>query len=137
MKLFRLKSIKFRGFNNLTHAYFCSTVSATPEHLISTTFLINEKSGQSLPVIDHTHYILSYINKGILFPRNSDVHHISEDVVNSLAKHFPHIFTSKYYQHSQNRNYTLKQKTVRSPTACYVAYTHVYTAQRNGRTFTC
>jgi hypothetical protein len=40
-------------------------------------------SGERASVIDSTYYI----NKEILCPGNNVVHHISEDVLNSLAKH--------------------------------------------------
>jgi hypothetical protein len=52
---------------------------AISKQLIFTSLLISETSGENLSVIDSTHFI----NKGILCARNNDVHHISEDFLNS------------------------------------------------------
>jgi hypothetical protein len=48
---------------------------------------MREKSEESLSVIHSAYYTPYYINKGILCPRNNDVHHISEDVLHDLAKY--------------------------------------------------
>jgi hypothetical protein len=87
MKLFRLKSIKFRGFFyewQFNSCIFMHSTTFISDQLISTTFLNRETSGDSQSVIDSTYYIPNYISKGILCPRNNNVHHTSEDVLNSL-----------------------------------------------------
>jgi hypothetical protein len=63
----------------LTDLYLCSSADAVSESLICTALLIRGTSGESLSAIDSAHYI----SKVILCPRHNDVHHISEDVLNS------------------------------------------------------
>jgi hypothetical protein len=71
--------------NYISHTHLGSNADAVPEQLINTALLITETPGEGLFVVDSTYYIL-YINKATLCPRENDVHHISEYVLNSLEE---------------------------------------------------
>jgi hypothetical protein len=74
--------INVRKNSNLTRTRLNGNAIAVSE-CVSTALWIREMSGQAVSVVESTYYI----SKGSLCPRNNDVHHISEDILNILAKH--------------------------------------------------
>jgi hypothetical protein len=118
--------------------YLCINTVAISKPLISTTFLIREMSGESLSVIDYTCYIPHYINKGILCPKSNDVHHISEDIFDSLVKTLTsHIHIqilspfTEWKQCAETKDFSLVHGLVCTCTSMWHSRTDLYVLTHN------